>query len=61
MSGMQEKLAIELLKFIAKKLDEGMEYAKHHTSDTKAVNIAGFCANLKQEISRKKAELLGQL
>lgn len=58
---MQQKLAVELLKFIATKLDEKMEYAKHHTSDSKAVNIAGFCAELKREISQEKAKLLGQL
>ena len=58
---MNEKLAIKLLQFIAKKLDEKMEYAKHHPRDIRAVNIAGFCAELKREIGQEKAKIIGQL
>jgi len=58
---MNEQLAVKLLQFIAKKLDERMTFAKSHTDDDRAINIAGFCSELKREISQEKAKILGKL
>ena len=58
---MNEKLAIQLLQFIAKKLDERMEYAKRHSADKRAINIAGFCSELKKEIGQEKARIIGEM
>jgi len=58
---MNDHLALELLKFIRAKLDERMEYAKKHNSDQRAVNIAGFCAELKRDIGQEKARIVGKL
>lgn len=60
MNAFNEKLALALLKHLNAILEEKMEYAKRH-KDERSVNIAGFCAELKRELSRYKAEIIGKL